>query len=414
MRKMIAVWVVLFLVTGGQRIEAQDEFSDGSFSPDQLDNLLAPIALYPDPLLAQVLLAATFPDEIDEAARFSRAGGLPQSAEFQPWDVSVKAIVHYPMVLYMMADKLDWTTSLGQAYVNQSTDVMTSVQQLRAEARSAGNLNTTPQEEVVEADGYLRIWPAQPQFLYVPAYDPAIVYFRHGGWYAGAAITFGAAFAIGAWLNHDCDWREHRVFYHGWEHGGGWVERSRPYVRITNTYVSNSYRNVTINRTVVSRPVNYGSLNRYQGVHRDVNFGRGPVRDDHRAVNNNETINNKIIQRNINTYDSRIDAHRGHAPEQPSGWGLEPNRPRGDRVESNEANSRPPARSQAPANNPHASRPADRGNTGAVFGGERGAFGASIASIRGQASRRQASPATPAPSPRPAPARDSERRHENR
>ena len=97
------------------------------FSADQLDNLLAPIALYPDPLLAQVLPASTFVDQIDKASRWLRANNDPNSIDEAPWDVSVKAVAHYPAVLYMMADKIDWTTSLGQAYVNQSTDVMSSI-----------------------------------------------------------------------------------------------------------------------------------------------------------------------------------------------------------------------------------------------------------------------------------------------
>src|SRR5713226_8731465 len=86
--------------------------SGGYFSPEQLDNLLAPIALYPDPLLAQVLLAATFPDEVDQAAQLLRGHGDPNYVDFQPWDVSVKAIAHYPTVINMMADRPDWTTSL--------------------------------------------------------------------------------------------------------------------------------------------------------------------------------------------------------------------------------------------------------------------------------------------------------------
>ena len=92
-----------------------------NFSRDQLDNLLSPVALYPDPLLAQLFVAATFPDQVEEAARFVRGNG-PNGVDEQDWDVSVRAIAHYPTVIGMMADKIDWTTSLGQAYVNQSTE----------------------------------------------------------------------------------------------------------------------------------------------------------------------------------------------------------------------------------------------------------------------------------------------------
>ncbi len=382
MRKSLAISLILYLMMYVPLLQCQDAPSGGYFSPEQLDNLLAPIALYPDPLLAQVLLAATFPDQIDEAARFLRANADPAYIDSQPWDVSVKAVAHYPTVLYMMADKLDWTTALGQAYVNQSADVMASVQRLRAEARAAGNLVTTPQQEVVETGGDIEIWPEQPQFLYVPVYDPAIVYFRLGG------ISFGAGFAIGAWLNYDCDWHNHRVFYHGWEHGGGWIERSRPYVHITGVYVNNNYRNVAINRNVVNRTVNYGALNRYDAVHRNVNFNN--VRASNTVINNrtNMNVNNKIIQRNINTNDQRINAYRGHGPGQqpvnqpvyqPPQQFARPNqpeisRPPVTRPEMNRPAYQPPPQNFARTNN-------------SAFGGNSSAFGARAASLRGQASR---------------------------
>src|ERR1700726_2187633 len=111
-----------------------------NFSPEQLHNLLSPIALYPDPLLAQVFVAATFPDQVEEAARYVRSYGQ-NGIDDQNWDVSVRAVAHYPTVIEMMSDKIDWTTSLGQAYVNQSTDVASSVQHLRHLARHAGNLD---------------------------------------------------------------------------------------------------------------------------------------------------------------------------------------------------------------------------------------------------------------------------------
>src|SRR5579864_77966 len=287
-----------------------------SFTSDQLENLLAPVALYPDPLLAQVLLAATFPDQIDEAARTMRAYSNRFDVDSTNWDVSVKAVAHYPAVLSMMADKIDWTTSVGQAYVNQSTDVMDAIQHLRREARSAGNLVTSPQQEIVDTDGYLYIYPANPQYIYVPIYDPAIVYFNRPAFFFGSVISFGAGFAIGAWLNHDCDWGHHRVFYHGWENGPSWVIRSRPFIRINNVYVSPRYHDVVINRRVNDHQVNYGALDRYHAIHRDTDF-RG-VRHD-RGVTGRQVPpvpsqphpDNKIIRRNINPNDPRIDSYRG-------------------------------------------------------------------------------------------------------
>jgi Protein of unknown function (DUF3300) len=297
----------------------QDDQGQISFTPEQLENLLAPIALYPDPLLAQVLLAATFPDQIDEAARTLRAYNNRYDADSTDWDVSVKAVAHYPTVLSMMADKIDWTTSVGQAYVNQSTDVMEAIQRLRREARSMGNLVTTPQEEVAETDGYIYVYPAQPQYIYVPTYDPAIVYFRRPASFEGSVILFSAGFVIGAWLNHDCDWNHHRVFYHGWEQQGpAWEERSRPYVRVNNTYVDRRYENVNINRTVNDHRVNYGALDRYKAIHRDVDYSnvrrQGGSAGERRppAIPVQPHPDNQNIRRNFDPNDPRIDANRGH------------------------------------------------------------------------------------------------------
>lgn len=286
----------------------QDDSGYEPYSDDQLDNLLAPIALYPDPLLAQVLLAATFPDQIDAAARFVRAYG-PNGVDNQYWDVSVKAVAHYPTVLDMMADKLDWTAALGQAYVYQSTDVMSSVQRLRSLARAQGNLVTNAQQQVIVDSGYIEIWPVHPQYIYVPVYDPYIVYHRRWPGYGSLFITFGIGLLIGAWLNHDCDWRHRRVYYTGWS-GPGWIARSRPYVRINYVYVNNRYTNVYVNRDVGRRNINYYNLNRYNSIHKDSNF-------DNRARNRNNyqpnpRVNNRVIQRNIDTGNPQLDRYRGH------------------------------------------------------------------------------------------------------
>ena len=253
-----------------------------AFTPDQLDNLLSPIALYPDPLLAQVLVASTFPDQIQQAANYVRASGTAGIDE-QDWDVSVRAVAHYPTVLDMMADKMDWTTSLGQAYVNQSTDVSGAVQRLRHEARHVGNLVSTPQQEVIEHDEYIAINPYEPQYLYVPVYDPAIIYFRRPYW--GPAISFGVGFPIGGWLNLGFHWGWGGgfggVFYTGWNPGGwgrgcwncGWIGRSRGFVDFhNNVYVNNRYTNININRSVVNRTVNVNNLNRFNNVHRNVTY----------------------------------------------------------------------------------------------------------------------------------------------
>jgi len=324
MRKILVVAAIAVLMACSPPLRCQDDSPDAFFSPEQLDNLLAPIALYPDPLLAQVLIAATFPEQIDEASRTLRGRSDPNSIDPEPWDVSVKAVARYPQVLDMMADKLDWTTSVGQAYVSQSTDVTESIQRLRAQARSAGNLISTREQEIRDDDGYIEIWPAQPQYLYVPMYDPAIVYYRRPSYFGGAVISFGRGFSIGVWLNHDFDWRGHRVFYHGWDHRAGWAVRSRPFIRMNSFYISNNFRTVHVDRTVIHRPVNYSNLNRYNAIHRGTNYGnvrgdrRGMDRDRGAFRDNRPMVNNKVIQRNIDTRDSRMDSFRGRDDHRPA------------------------------------------------------------------------------------------------
>ncbi len=315
MGKILAVSLIIFSAVFTSFGRAQGTSQYEAFSPDQLDNLLAPIALYPDPLLAQVLVAATFPEQIDDAARFVRADPNPNDVDGQWWDVSVKAVAHYPTVVAMMADKLDWTAALGQAYAYQSTDVMASIQRLRAQARSAGNLVSNSELQVVVSGGEIELWPAQPQYLYVPQYDPAVVYFSR------APLFFGVRLLIGAWLNYDFDWGQHRVFYHGWDGNSGWIGRSRQYIRPNTVYVNNAYRNVVINRPAVRPQVNYGALNRYDDVHRTTNFNN--FRPTSQVVTKpplqpfRAPVRNKIITRNIDTTNPRINDYRGHLPQPP-------------------------------------------------------------------------------------------------
>lgn len=222
---------------------------DTLFTAEELDELLAPIALYPDPLLAQILPAATFIDQIDEATRYVRQFGKSARIDDQSWDVSVKAVAHYSDVLFMMDQKSDWTASLGQAFINQEQDVMDAVQRLRGEAEAEGNLASTPQQQVINEGGYISIVPAEPEVVYVPQYDPQVVYVERSTSYG--FITFGIGLEIGAWLDRDCDWHGRRVFYHGWQ-GGGWISRARPYIHDRrNIYINNSYSVVNVNRRVV-------------------------------------------------------------------------------------------------------------------------------------------------------------------
>ena len=251
-----AVLLVLGLVAGQASRADSDQYpppdgveqaNDAPFTVEELDELLAPIALYPDPLLAQMLPAATYADQIDLAARYIRQYGLSARIGDQPWDVSVKAVAHYPGVLSMMDQRYDWTVSLGQAYINQPQDVMDAIQRLRAEAQANGNLVSTPEQQVVDEGGAISIDPSAPGMIYVPQYDPLAVYVEASSPGYGF-ITFDTGFVIGAWLNRDCDWHGHRIYYHGWQ-GGGWIGRARLHIRGGNSiYIDNRYRTIAVNR----------------------------------------------------------------------------------------------------------------------------------------------------------------------
>lgn len=393
MRKLLA-WLLVFCLMNLPLLEAatapgtpqdllqQVDYPFTPFSPEQLDNLLAPVALYPDPLLSQVLLASMFVEDIDEAARWVRANGS-RGIDDQPWDASVRAVAHYPTVIAMMADRIDWTASLGQAYAYQSTDVMISVQRLRRMAYNAGNLFTTPQQQILIEDDFIRIVPYEPALLYVPVYDPYICYYRRPLW--GAAITFSIGFLIGVWLNRDCDWHHHRIYYHGWR-GPGWVQRSRPRVHITNVYVNSRFETEVVNRRILQRPININNINRYHYIHWDVNYDNIRINNERALRRRNlpraeqpprTPVNNRVMNRNIDTTNPRLDQYRGREraerPTQPP--------------------PAPPAVRPAPPPRPEPH----------VFGRREGNFDPRASSQRGQSSRKEMEKPRPAPRTGPPP-----------
>ena len=215
-------------------------------TPEQLQQLVAPIALYPDALVAQILAASTFPEQVVEADRWLQANpdlkgdALGQAVDQQPWDPSVKALTGFPSVLGNMDKNLSWTSSLGDAYYNQQSDVMDAVQVMRQKAEAAGNLKTTPQQNVTTQGSNIIIEPADPQVVYVPAYDPWLVYgspigpwpgwYPYPGiWYGGPYLSFGIGFGIGWYGGFGWGW-------HRW--GVGWGNRVVIYNH--NTYYSRS------------------------------------------------------------------------------------------------------------------------------------------------------------------------------
>jgi uncharacterized membrane protein YgcG len=223
-------------------------------TPEQLQQLVAPIALYPDALVAQILAAATYPDQIVEADRWLQQHAdlkgeqLGKEVDKQPWDPSVKALVEFPSVLANMDKNLSWTSSLGDAYVNQQQQIMDAVQVMRDRAEKAGNLKSTSQEKVSNQGQTIEIEPTDPQVVYVPEYDPWLVYGEPigiwPGWYgypglflASPGIAFGFGFGIGffggfgwGWGHWGYDWRHHGIMF---DHHG-YVSHSRIFVNRNN------------------------------------------------------------------------------------------------------------------------------------------------------------------------------------
>jgi hypothetical protein len=198
---------------------------------EQLQQLVAPIALYPDSLVAQILAASTFPEQVVEADRWVQAHpdlkgtDLGNAVDQQPWDPSVKALTGFPSVLGNMDKNLSWTSSLGDAYYNQQQEVMDAVQVMRRKAQDAGNLKDTPQQTVTEKDAAIDIEPVDPEVVYVPAYDPWGVYgypvvawpgwYPYPGiWFGGPYLSFGVGFGIGWYGGFGWGWGHWGVDWH--------------------------------------------------------------------------------------------------------------------------------------------------------------------------------------------------------
>ena len=198
-----------------------------------MSQLLAPIALYPDALLGIILPASTVPTDIVLASRYLDNGGNLEEAKSQSWDESVLALTRYPDVLGWMNENLDWTASLGEAFVIQPDDVMSAIQLLRARANAAGNLVSNPQQTVENEDGYIRVIPADPQTIYVPVYQTELVYVQ-----PNYMMSFGAGYAVGRWMAYDCDWSHRRVYRGNW---CGWSRREnhRPPAGVNRANVCN-------------------------------------------------------------------------------------------------------------------------------------------------------------------------------
>lgn len=317
-------------------------------SDADLDELLGPIALYPDALVGIILPASTVPSDITMAARYVGRNG-DAGVEDQPWDDSVKALARYPDVLKWMDENLEWTNSLGEAFVEQPADVMNAVQRLRGEAKDKGNLVNTPQQTVVVEKEVIRIVPTDPEVIYVPQYDPQVVYVQTYEPDYTPLITFGAGFIAGAWLSYDFDWGR-RGFYYG--PGCGWNNRDRWWggrgYRNGSVNVNNSVTNITNitnNNTTINqwRP-SANSVRNFQQRQRK-NLGNARiVRAQQKALRNGNAAN-KAKRAAAVPKPARLNVAKGNnRPKAPNANQAGNNRPAnkpGQRPNADAGNRRP-------------------------------------------------------------------------
>jgi hypothetical protein len=311
-RALIGLLVVLMAVPAP--VFAQNNIP--VFRQEELDQILAPIALYPDSLLAQILMASTYPIEVVQADRWVKANrNLPPDAlndalDRQSWDLSVKTLVPFPNVLSMMSERIDWTQSLGDAFLAQEADVMDSVQRLRAKAYAAGNLHSNQQLAVSRQGAIIVIEPASPQVVYVPVYNPVVVYGRWGypayppvviyPYPPGAVIATGIIFfSVGI------------AVASAWNHGWGYWDWGH-----RNVYV-NVNRTVNINRTTTvinTREIRTTTWQHDPGHRKGVAY-RDPHTREKYAPSNRQGVDNR---RDYRGYVQSGPAKTGSAVSRPA------------------------------------------------------------------------------------------------
>ena len=239
----IGKFAMLLVLWGAVFAPAHAQESGAPLSKAQLEQLVAPIALHPDPLLSQMLMASTYPIEVVQAARWAKenpgvsGAALEDAMQKQPWDPSVKALTAVPQALQMMSDKLDWTQQLGDAFLGQQEELLAAVQHLRQRAQAAGRLKSSEQQTVktvqaptgagtptaTGAPSMIAIEPANPEYLSVPVYDPRVVYgdwpypdyepyyWYPAGYTGGGVLAFATAVAVGSAIWGNLDWWRNRV-----------------------------------------------------------------------------------------------------------------------------------------------------------------------------------------------------------
>lgn len=320
-------FLLIFPAAGQQPAPTGYSGQGAPLSSEELQQLVAPIALYPDALVAQILGAATFPDQVAAADGWLQqnksltGSALTKAVDGQQWDPSVKALTQFPSVLGNMTKNLSWTSSLGEAYHTQATDVMSAVQILRAKAKAAGNLKSGSQITVVEqAPQVIVIQPTNPQVVYVPQYNPTVVYgapVATPGYSTAAVVTtavlaFGVGIAVGAAMNNswgysywNCNWHGGTVVYHSsgyygnsaW-HGGYYGSSASAYGPYGSAHASSGYNPSTgTYARGASTSTAYGS----QAVGQAYNPNTGAYAATHQASNAYGNYGSSTVSKNGNT-----------------------------------------------------------------------------------------------------------------
>ena len=240
---ILRLWACLLamLVAAPPTMLAQQAEQAAAFKQEELDQIVAPIALHPDPLISQILMASTYPLEVVQAERWAKQNkslkgdAVTAALEKQEWDPSVKSLVAFPQVLTMMSEKLDWTQKLGDAFLADEKKVLDTIQSLRAKAQASGNLKTTKEQSVIVEEKIIKIEPANPEVIYVPSYNPTVVYgswpypayppysYYPPGYVASSMMWFGAGMAMGA------------AFSGAWGYGWGNCDYNGGKVKIDNS-----------------------------------------------------------------------------------------------------------------------------------------------------------------------------------
>jgi hypothetical protein len=371
-------WVLVVLLAAPLSLIAQQSAEEPVFKQEELEQILAPIALHPDPLVSQILMAATYPLEVVQAERWAKQNAslkgdaLTAALEKQDWDPSVKSLVNFPQVLTMMSEKLDWTQRLGDAFLADEKKVLDTIQSLRAKAQASGNLKTTKEQTVIVEEKIIKIEPASPQVIYVPTYNPTVVYgawpypayppyyYYPPGYVASSMLWFGAGMAMGA----------------AWGYAWGGCDYHGGKVKVDIDRNTNINRNIDRNKYARQQPAGRQGDWQHSPEHRKgVSY-----RDQGTAQKFNRASTNDAIQSREQfrgrAEQGRQDLSRGGVGDRgAAGQGLG-----GDR---GSVGSRGGA-----GDRPGASQLAGSGTRGGAFEGvDRGGSSARSASQRGSASR---------------------------